>query len=48
MSFGAGNGPDDLKDVFLKANTNNVVLLNITQCLKGCVEDDYATVSNHV
>ena len=45
LSYGAGNGPDSLDAVFKTAIKNNMVLLNITQCLKGCVEDDYATVS---
>lgn len=46
LSYGGGNGPDDLKLVFETAvKKYNVVLLNITQCLKGRVEGAYATVS---
>ena len=46
LSYGGGNGPDDLKLVFETAvKKYNVVLLNITQCLKGRVEDAYAVVS---
>lgn len=47
LTFGAGNGPDKSKDiieVFTEAS-KDTLMLNITQCLKGRVVDDYATGS---
>ena len=53
LTFGAGNGPDKNEDVmqaFTDASQRDppVLMLNITQCLKGQVEAAYATgtVSN--
>ena len=46
LTFGAGNGPDkneELMQVFKDASDRGVLLLNITQCLKGEVEAAYAT-----
>ena len=46
LTFGAGNGPDkneELMQVFKKASDRGVLMLNITQCLKGEVEAAYAT-----
>ena len=46
LTFGAGNGPDsngDLMQVFKTASDRGVLMLNITQCLKGEVEAAYAT-----
>lgn len=48
LTFGAGNGPDQNKEL-MKAFTDAsqcdppVLMLNITQCLKGQVEAAYAT-----
>jgi len=47
LTFGAGNGPgkdQDIIQVFTEASKDTLVL-NITQCLKGRVVDDYATGS---
>ena len=46
LTFGAGNGPDkneDLLQTFEKAADSGVLMINITQCLKGEVEAAYAT-----
>lgn len=45
LTFGAGNAPTDKKflAVLHVADKRGVLMLNITQCLKGRVEDDYAT-----
>ncbi len=46
LTFGAGNGPDkneDLLKVFKNASDKGILLMNITQCLKGEVEAAYAT-----
>ena len=50
QTFGAGNSPDDIVKVLAKAtkgklpgNPNRVLIVNITQCLKGTVTDIYAT-----
>ena len=46
LTFGAGNGPDKddgVMDAFKEANKRGVLMLNITQCLKGEVEAAYAT-----
>lgn len=50
LTFGAGNGPDkntDLLAVFKAASDRGVLLVNITQCLKGEVEAAYATGTVH-
>ena len=44
-TFGAGNAPSNRPDLvaeFKRACENGVILLNITQCLKGSVSDAYA------
>lgn len=47
LTYGAGNGPDgntELMEVFKEATERGVLLVNITQCLKGEVKSDlYAT-----
>jgi L-asparaginase len=46
LTFGAGNGPDKnqgVMDAFKAANKRGVLMLNVTQCLKGEVEAAYAT-----
>ena len=46
LTYGAGNGPDkneDLMKVFDEASKRGVLMLNITQCLKGQVAAEYAT-----
>ena len=46
LTFGAGNGPDNNKElvqVFQEASDRKVLMVNITQCLKGEVEAAYAT-----
>ena len=48
LTFGAGNGPDQNEAViqaFTEASQQDppVLMLNITQCLKGQVEAAYAT-----
>ena len=43
LTFGAGNGPDKDDRVFKEAKKHGVLMLNITQCLKGEVEAAYAT-----
>ena len=46
LTYGAGNGPDKnehLMKVFDEASKRGVLMLNITQCLKGQVEAAYAT-----
>ena len=46
LTFGAGNGPDkneELMQVFKEASDRGVLMVNITQCLKGEVEAKYAT-----
>ncbi len=45
MSFGAGNGPFNIRHA-LKNASDEKLMVNITQCLKGEVEKDYATVNN--
>jgi len=46
QTFGAGNGPDG-DTYFLKtlreACARGLVIVNVTQCHKGCVEAHYAT-----
>ena len=45
LTFGAGNGPDQSKGVmkaFKEAHKNGVLMLNVTQCLRGQVEAAYA------
>ena len=44
-TFGAGNVPSnrpDLINEFKEAADRGIILLNITQCLKGSVRDAYA------
>ena len=44
-TFGAGNVPSnrpDLMNEFKMASERGVILVNITQCLKGSVSDAYA------
>ena len=44
-TFGAGNVPSnrpDLLNEFKMASERGVILVNITQCLKGSVSDAYA------
>ena len=44
-TFGAGNVPSnrpDLMNEFKSAAAMGVILVNITQCLKGSVSDTYA------
>ena len=44
-TFGAGNVPSnrpDLMKEFKVASERGVILINVTQCLKGCVSDAYA------
>ena len=46
LTFGAGNGPDKNQSVmnaFESANKREVLMVNVTQCLKGEVEAAYAT-----
>ena len=46
LKFGAGNGPDknqSVMDAFKAANKRGVLMVNVTQCLKGEVEAAYAT-----
>ena len=47
LTFGAGNAPTNTEflKVLADADKRGVLMLNITQCLKGRVEDDYATGS---
>lgn len=48
LTFGAGNGPDKNQgviDALTAASKRGVLMLNITQCLKGTVEAAYATGS---
>ena len=45
LTFGAGNGPDQNEGVmkaFKDAHKDGVLMLNVTQCLKGQVEAAYA------
>ena len=45
QTYGAGNGPDSRKDLlalFKKASDNGVLILNITQCVRGHVSATYA------
>ncbi len=44
-TYGSGNGPDDaaLLAVFREATDRGVVIVNVTQCLKGEVTTSYAT-----
>ena len=45
QTYGAGNGPDSRKDLlalFKKASDNGVLILNITQCVRGYVSATYA------
>ena len=46
-TFGAGNAPNDIVEVLKEAtapdNPNRVLIVNVTQCLKGTVESIYAT-----
>lgn len=44
-TFGSGNVPSnrpDLMEAFQVANDRGVIVVNITQCLKGSVRDAYA------
>uniref|UniRef100_A0A8W8I7Y9 asparaginase n=1 Tax=Magallana gigas TaxID=29159 RepID=A0A8W8I7Y9_MAGGI len=46
QTYGAGNAPDDRPDflkVLKEASDIGVVIINITQCTKGCVMTSYAT-----
>ncbi|XP_061173483.1 L-asparaginase-like isoform X2 [Saccostrea echinata] len=46
QTYGAGNAPDnrpDLLSVLKEASNIGVIILNITQCTKGCVMTSYAT-----
>ena len=46
LSYGAGNGPDAREDVleeFRSACDRGVVIVNITQCVEGCVSVEYRT-----
>lgn len=46
QSYGAGNAPDnrpDLLEVIEDASNREVIILNITQCTRGCVDATYAT-----
>lgn len=46
QTYGAGNAPDDRPDflkVLKEASDIGVVIINITQCTKGCVMASYAT-----
>ncbi|XP_052699025.1 L-asparaginase-like isoform X2 [Crassostrea angulata] len=46
QTYGAGNAPDnrpDLLNVLKEASNIGVVIINITQCTKGCVMTSYAT-----
>uniref|UniRef100_A0A336N284 asparaginase n=1 Tax=Culicoides sonorensis TaxID=179676 RepID=A0A336N284_CULSO len=45
-TFGAGNVPiyrDDLLDAFRKASKRGVIIVNITQCIEGAVQQLYET-----
>ncbi|XP_048456058.1 60 kDa lysophospholipase [Rhincodon typus] len=45
-TYGTGNAPDNRPDIleeFKKAVDRDVLIINCTQCLKGCVSQSYAT-----
>ena len=45
QTYGAGNGPDareDLLKIFKEACASGVIIVNITQCMKGAVSAAYA------
>lgn len=43
-SFGAGNIPHDIVPALREATTRQVLIVNVTQCLEGTVDDSiYAT-----
>ena len=46
QTYGAGNGPDardDLLRAFKEASQHGIIIVNITQCSRGCVASSYAT-----
>ncbi|XP_022330735.1 L-asparaginase-like isoform X2 [Crassostrea virginica] len=46
QTYGAGNAPDnrpDLLNVLKEASNIGVIIINITQCTRGCVMTSYAT-----
>ena len=51
QTYGAGNGPAKRKDLlalFKEASDNGVLILNITQCMRGHVTSAYAAGKVHV
>ena len=42
-TFGAGNAPDNIVSTLKTAIANDVLIVNVTQCLEGTVEAIYAT-----
>lgn len=46
QTYGSGNAPDnrpDLINILKEAIDIGVIIINITQCTKGCVSASYAT-----
>lgn len=46
QTYGSGNAPDyrpDLINILKEASDIGVIIINITQCIKGCVNASYAT-----
>lgn len=46
QTYGSGNAPDnrpDLINILKEASDIGVIIINITQCTKGCVNASYAT-----
>lgn len=46
QTYGSGNAPDnrpDLINILKEASDIGVIIVNITQCIKGCVNASYAT-----
>ena len=45
QTYGAGNGPDsnkELLNVFTQAANRGLLIINITQCIRGTVKASYA------
>lgn len=46
QTYGSGNAPDnrpELINILKEASDIGVIIINITQCTKGCVNASYAT-----
>ena len=43
QTYGAGNAPSNIPDIFKAIDPKKVIVVNITQCTHGFVDTSYAT-----